>query len=184
MRPKLILSVSLLACVPGVATAESAVPRLKPTVVFEGRSTISAHPYFRRIENRKETSAQITVPSDATTAITMEDRLPIAPTLLQVGTPEIKVIDGLVTPLFVMGMDDLSLTWFRDAAPGLANIGARGIVIEAASKSAWLDLKASAAAAGIDLLLMEGDSLAQGYNISTYPMVFVSPEVAGQGADE
>lgn len=173
-----------LLFIPGVTRAESPLPRQKPTVVFEGPSTISAKPYYQRIEARKGSTHQISAPKESMVMATIEDRLPIRPTHMRVGTPDMKVVEGLVTPLFVMGMDDVSLRWFKAAAPGLESLGARGIVIEASSKSDWSGLKESAAAVGIDLMLMEGDSLAQGYGVRTYPIVFVGTDMAGQGVHE
>ncbi|PLW67778.1 DUF2859 domain-containing protein [Pseudohalioglobus lutimaris] len=173
-----------LLFIPGVTHADSPLPRHQPTVVFDGRSTISAKPYYQRIEAGKGSTHQISAPKESMVIASIEDRLPITPTHIQVGTPDMKVVDGLVTPLFVMGMDDVSLRWFKEAAPGLESLGARGIVIEASNKSDWIDLKDSAAAAGIDLMLMEGDSLAQGYGVRFYPVVLVGPDVAGQGVHE
>jgi hypothetical protein len=83
-----------------------------------------------------------------------------------------------------MGMDEVSLTWFSEAAQGLVDIGARGIVVQAPSTSTWLDLQGKAREAGIDLMLLEGDSLAQGYGITTYPVVLVDPVLAGEAAHE
>lgn len=183
MRLSAVLCLCVIHGLSSGAKADAHVPRHRPTVIYEGRSTIPAQPFYQRIENRRGESAQ-TLPPPGAAAIALEDRLPFQPTLLRVGKPDIKEIKGLVTPLFVMGMDDVSLNWFYVAAPGLVGLGARGIVVQAPSKSAWLELKERAGAAGIDLMLMEGDSFARGYRIRTYPMVFVGSELAGQGAHE
>ena len=184
MRPNALLCVCMLSHVPAVVTAQSSFTRLETTIVYEGRSTISALPYFGRIENRQHKTRRVAAPPTSMSVLAMEDRLPIASTEMVVSAPETKVFDGLVTPLFVMGMDALSLKWFYEKAAVLATLGARGLVVEAASKSDWLYLKDKAEVVGIDLLLMEGDSLAQGYGIRTYPLLLVGPELAGKGADE
>jgi integrating conjugative element protein (TIGR03765 family) len=83
-----------------------------------------------------------------------------------------------------MGMDPQSLTWFQQAADGLVEIGARGIVVQASNQSDWLDLQHKARQAGIDLMLLEGDALAQGYGITTYPVILIDPKTAEEGDHE
>ena len=100
------------------------------------------------------------------------------------GQPALQTVPGLVTPLFVMGMDAVSLTWFARAAQGLADIGARGLVVQADQLAPWKALQTQARDIGIDLMLLEGDSLAQGYGLTTYPTVLVSPALAQAGFRE
>jgi len=83
-----------------------------------------------------------------------------------------------------MGMDEVSLNWFSRAAQGLAEIGARGLVVQANQLANWKELQNRARDIGIDLMLLDGDSLAQGYGIRTYPMVLMSPALAGKGSHE
>jgi len=164
------------------AQAEPLIAPKQPIVVYEGKSTVSTWPYFQRIQPDTQ-SSNLTVP-DGTQNLSLQDCLPLQTKRLSVGQPQMKTVPGITTPLFVMGMDPQSLTWFQQAADGLVDIGARGIVVQANNKSDWLDLQHKARQAGIDLMLLEGDSLAQGYGITTYPVVLINPKTAGEGANE
>lgn len=179
-----LLPLSFLLVLAPVVSAEALLTQKRPTVVYEGRSAIPAQPYYQRLRSQKSTTARKVTPPAGASVQALEDRLPLQPATLRTGTPALKTVNGLVRPLFIMGMDDVSLSWFQAAARGLAGIGAKGIVVQAPDKTAWLDLKERARAAGIDLILLEGDSIAEGYGINSYPVVFVGPELAGQGAHE
>jgi integrating conjugative element protein (TIGR03765 family) len=179
-----LLTLSLLLVFAPVVLAEALLTQKRPTVVYEGRSTIPAQPYYQRLRNQQPASARRLTPPAGASVQALEDRLPLQPDTLRIGTPALKTVNGLVRPLFIMGMDDVSLNWFQAAAEGLVAIGAKGIVVQATDKIAWLDLKERARATGIDLILLEGDSIAEGYGVDSYPVVFVGPELAGQGAHE
>ena len=166
----------------GTAHAEQLIAPKQPTIVYEGPSTIPTWPYFQRIQTDTQ-SSNLTMP-EGTQNLSLESRLPLQTTRLSVGQPQMKTVPGLITPLFVMGMDPISLAWFQQAADGLVELGARGIVVQAANKSDWLDLQVRAQEAGIDLMLLEGDALAQGYGITTYPVVLIDPNRAGEGVHE
>ena len=182
MRPSVLFLLVLF--VAGAATqAGPLIVRHEPIVVYEGRSTMPAQTFYKRLQRKAAGSGTIETPDDAGVRL-LEDSLPLSPTQLRVGRPELTSVPGLVTPLFVMGMDEVSLNWFSRAAEGLADLGARGLVVQADNRTAWQALKARAQDVGIDLMLLAGDSLAEGYGIDTYPMVLMSPALAGQGTDE
>ena len=184
MRHNAILSLWGLLVFIGTSQADTVIGQQQPTVVYEGSSTISAGPYYQRLSaGRSRSGSDVSIP-EGMGNLALEDRLPLPTGSLRVGQPQMKAVPGLITPLFIMGMDEVSLTWFRQAADGLVDIGARGIVVQASSKSAWLDLQGRAQAAGIDLILLQGDAIARGYGINTYPTVLMGPAPAGEGADE
>jgi len=166
----------------GTAHAELLIAPRQPTVVYEGPSTIPTWPYFQRLQPDTQ-SSNLTMP-EGTQNLSLEDRLPLQTKRLSVGRPQMKTAPGITTPLFVMGMDPISLAWFQQAAGGLIELGARGIVVQANNQSDWLDLQNKARQAGIDLMLLEGDALAQGYGITTYPVVLIDPKTAGEGDHE
>jgi integrating conjugative element protein (TIGR03765 family) len=178
-----VLYCLLLPLVSVFAQADALTVRRAPTVVYEGRSTISAKTYYQRLERGAASSSVITAPEHAGVK-PLEERLPLIPTRLSVGQPSMQTQDGQIIPVFIMGMDTVSLTWFNEAADGLADIGARGVVVQADRLAHWHQLKQYAADHGIDLMLLEGESLADGYGISTYPVVIVSPQLAKQGGHE
>lgn len=166
------------------AQANTLIVQQQPTVVYTGPRTVSAQPYYNRIKTTGQSGPVLeSVPAGAGAgagALALEERLPLSSTQLMVGQPAIKTVPGLTTPLFVMGMDEVSLNWFSRAAQGLADIGARGLVVQANHVASWRELQRRARDIGIDVMLLDGDSLAQGYGIRTYPMVLMSPELAGR----
>lgn len=181
MRHNVLLSIYGLLLI-GTAQAEPLIAPNQPTVVYEGMSVIPTWPYFQRLQPDTRSNS-IAVP-EGTQNLSLQDRLPLQTHALSVGQPQMKTIPGLITPLFIMGMDQTSLTWFQQAAGGLVELGARGIVVQADYLSDWLELKNGSRDAGIDLMLLEGDSLAQGYGITTYPVVLLDPALAREGDHE
>lgn len=180
MRPSGLL---FLCAISTVAPANELVIRGKPIVVYDNNSTITAWPFFKRIEGKSSAKQALDIPAGAAIK-PMTERLPLTPGRLRVGKPAIRMQAGQVVPLFIMGMDPVSLQWFDQAAEELAQMGARGVVVQATIARDWQALQRQAQNRGIDLILLPGDALAEGYRIDTYPMVIVSPEAAGQGADE
>lgn len=184
MRRSFHRTLALLITFSTAAQAESLLVQREPTIVYEGRSTISAQPYYQRLKRKDATGSSMVAVPDGAGVLPLEERLPLSPSQLLVGRPDMQTVPDLVTPLFVMGMDEASLTWFSRAAGGLADIGARGVVVQANRLDHWRELQQQARTIGIDLMLMEGDSLAQGYGIRTYPVVLMSPELAQKGMHE
>ena len=164
--------------------ADSLFMQQQPTVVSVGPDTLSAHPYYQRLETKATSEPAVASAPAGVGVLALEQRLPLLPTQLRVGQPALQIVPGLVMPIFVMGMDAVSLSWFSRAAEGLADIGARGLVVQADQLAPWRALQARARDSGIDLSLMDGDSLAQGYALRTYPMVLMSPELAQRGMHE
>lgn len=184
MRPSISGLFTAVLFLSAGAQANTLVVQQQPTVVYTGPRTVSAQPYYNRIKTTGESGPVLeSVPAGAG-ALALEERLPLSSTQLVVGRPAIKTVPGLTTPLFVMGMDEISLNWFSRAAQGLADIGARGIVVQVNHLAAWREFQHRARDIGIDLMLLSGDSLAQGYGIHTYPTVLMSPALAGERSVE
>ena len=177
-------SVCLLVLTLSVLTqAQDLVIQRQPTVVYEGLSTVVATRYYKRMERQDTELSTVEAPAGAGVT-SVDQQLPLSTPALKVGRPTMQVQEGQVVPLFVMGMDSVSLNWFSEAAPGLAEIGARGVVVQAERRSDWLTLQQQAKRLGIDLMLLSGASLAAGYDIDTYPIVIVSPALAEEGVGE
>ena len=185
MQPSVVRYLPLLLMLSVEGQADTLVVQQQPIIVYEGSSTLSAQPYYQRLKTKQAESGPAlgSAPGGAG-LLALEARLPLSPTQLTVGQPALQTVPGLVTPLFVMGMDAVSLTWFARAAQGLADIGARGLVVQADQLAPWKALQTQARDIGIDLMLLEGDSLAQGYGLTTYPTVLVSPALAQAGFRE
>lgn len=175
VRGFLIIATSMAAVVT-VQSTELRVQR-QPIVVHDGPSTVMAQRYYRRLQGRSQVQEPVVTPSGAG-VVALQERLPLKPQQLRVGSPDLRVQEGLVTPLFLMGMDRVSLAWFDRAAQGLSDVGARGVVVEASDTNDWRSLQQHASDLGIPLMLLDGDAMAEGYQVSTYPVVFVSPALA------
>lgn len=178
------LSVSLLwlALSAGTQAQQQAlVSQRQPVVVYDGQSTLVASPFYQRMARGDAPSSRVNA-RHAAGVRPLIQQLPLSTAALRVGLPTVKRQAGQVVPLFVMGMDRVSLRWFEEAAPGLARLGARGVVVQAERRHDWQALQQRARQLGIELMLLPGDSLAAGYQLETYPVVIVSPAQAG--ADE
>lgn len=180
MQRSAVFSVLLIGT---IVQADDLIVRRQPSVVYEGHSTVTAQTYYQRLESRSTSNESGNAPPVAG-IIALEQQLPITPKLLRVGKPAMRVQEGQVIPLFIMGMDQVSLDWFSRSANGLAQIGARGVVVQASRLGDWRALHKQAQNLGIDLMLLAGDSLAEGYQIDTYPVVIVSPELVQAGRRE
>lgn len=159
----------------GFVQADALTVRHRPLVVHDGESTISAQRYYRHLTSEAASNSPVAVPAGAG-RLSPEARLPLIPGQLAVGQPTLHTLEGQLTPLFIMGMDAVSLTWFERAAGELVELGARGVVVQADQLAAWRRLQQQAANRGIHLMLLDGDALAEGYGIRTYPVVIVSPQ--------
>ncbi|MEM8662448.1 MAG: DUF2859 domain-containing protein [Pseudomonadota bacterium] len=160
--------------------AQQAIPRQLPTVVQDRAGAVSAEPYFKTLHWRA--TGGIATAAEPTTMFTLEDKLPLTPTVLRQAQPYAHPVDHLARPVFVLGMDEHSIEWFMRVARGLAEYNAIGLVVQADNLRAWESFRDEAAAIGIELQLMEDAVIASGYGIATYPVVMASPELVGEGA--
>ncbi|MEM9257723.1 MAG: DUF2859 domain-containing protein [Pseudomonadota bacterium] len=177
---KVIGSVLLWMLVFIEAQAQQAIPRQTPTVVQDKPGAISAAPYFQTLNSRATGGIATTV--EPTTVFTLEDKLPLTPTVLRLAKPYAHPVDQLARPVFVLGMDSDSIEWFMRVAQGLAEHNAIGLVVQADGLTQWEMFRDEAAGIGIELQLMEDAVIASGYGIATYPVVMASPALLGEGA--
>jgi len=94
-----------------------------------------------------------------------------------VAKPSVKRIEGLAVPVFVMGLDRASLEWFERSAASLVKLGAQGVVVQAAHQDQWQAFKEEARAKGITVRIIRDSAIAEGYGVSTYPIVLADPVV-------
>lgn len=149
-------------------------PRIEPDVVYQGGDSIPTQPYISRVLQGRGRAPlkDLPVPEGVSP---LEEALPLVPSPLTPGAPQYAIREGLIRPLFIMGMDLQSLNWLVGASLTLAELGAQGLVVEASNRQDWLALQAAASEAGIALSLFRADSLAELYGVTTYPVVFLSP---------
>jgi len=165
-----IFSLSLLAVAQPIKTPA-------PNVVYDSGKTVDATRYYaRRLRSSETPKNGITLPpapARPERQLNLADNLPLLSDQLEPGQLEVREVDGLYTPFFVIGMDRQSLGWFDEAADTLAAMNATGFVVQAANRADWFELKAHAQEHGIKVALLNGNGLAQMYGFNTYPAVFV-----------
>jgi integrating conjugative element protein (TIGR03765 family) len=149
-------------------------PRIAPDVVYRGAESIPTQPYIARVLQGRDGASVPELPMSEGVR-PLEDALPLAPSPLVPGAPHYVLREGMIRPLFIMGMDPQSLDWLVGASLALAALGAQGLVVEASDRQDWLALQAAASEAGIPLSLFRADSLADLYAVTTYPVLVLSP---------
>lgn len=168
-----VFSISLLA---------SAQPMKSPAlnVVYDSGKTVDAARYYAgRLRSSETPGTPLSAPpapAKPQGSLNPADHLPLRTDDLVPGQLEVREVEGLYTPFFVLGMDAQSLGWFEEAADTLAAMNALGFVVEASNRQDWLALKAHAQEHGVQLSLLDGTGLASMYGFATYPTVFVAKE--------
>jgi len=146
-------------------------------VVYKGSDTISSAPFYSGIKEKTDTSAlQQRKRQQNGNPYTLRNRLPIRSELLKPGEPRI-VEQEHQQPVFVIGGDKLSRDWFTKEAPQLARIRAVGVVIALESESEWSQIQRVARHYGLIVHTVNGDAIAEAYQIDTYPTVVVGEGV-------
>ncbi|WP_223509122.1 integrating conjugative element protein [Pseudomonas sp. BF-RE-29] len=99
--------------------------------------------------------------------------LPVRSSLLSPGpiAPRTLNMPGL-HPFFLVGGDPQSLTWLRQRAAGLREMGAAGLAVEVADNEALLQIRA--AAPGLTILPVNGNEIATRLQIEHYPILITA----------
>lgn len=99
--------------------------------------------------------------------------LPVRSVQLSPGpiTPRTLNMPGL-QPFFLVGGDPQSLTWLRQHAVGLREMGAAGLAVEVADTEALLRIRA--AAPGLTILPVNGNEIALRLQIEHYPVLITA----------
>jgi len=162
-----------------------AMERQALEIIYTGPDTESAAPFFAEIEIKNqemgravERSKSLMARQTRTVSRPMrvtgaEGFFPIQTTLLKLAKPQIKRVRKLDKPIFVIGMDRVSLTWLKGNMAAIQEIKAMGVVIEAKDFRRFSMLQSQAAKLGVEITAISGDALAQGYGISTYPTLLI-----------
>lgn len=150
-------------------------------VVHDAGNTVPSAPYLAKITDavaKKESAlaeARVRLSKMETDrAIAERDLFPIT-TQMTVASPQRKHVLGLTAPLFVIGMDSVSLRWLEQEFARLKARGALGIVVEAPDFDQFQALRARLLAEGVWLDVGKGDAIARGYQIDTYPYELDTP---------
>lgn len=81
----------------------------------------------------------------------------------------------IVTPIFIVGVDDVSVEWLRVNEPFLLKIGAKGIVTNVSTANAFSRLKNIFPA--FAFFAVPVDEIAKEYQITHYPVLIDKKEV-------
>lgn len=150
------------------------VAQAKPTVARDLAGDVT-QPYFQAtglpINNRVQ--AERGVRADLSTFADEAWTLPVSSSQLSPGpvTPRSLKMPGL-QPFFLVGGDPLSLTWLRQRATELQEMGAAGLAVEVTDTEALARIRA--AAPGITILPVNGNDIATRLQIEHYPVLITA----------
>ncbi|MGF6331132.1 integrating conjugative element protein (TIGR03765 family) [Pseudomonas sp. BS3782 TE3695] len=150
------------------------VAQAKPTVVRDPAGNVT-QPYFQAtdlpINNRVQ--ADRAVHADLSTFADEAWILPVRSSHLSPGQITSRALNmpGL-RPFFLVGEDPQSLTWLRQRAAELQEMGAAGLAIEVADNEALARIRA--AAPGITILPVNGNDIATRLQIEHYPVLITA----------
>ncbi len=149
-------------------------------VIYQGQNTVSTQPYYSALKQKKQPKNQ-EGPARLRTgqALTLEGRLPIESKRLTPAEPSVVDVERLVTPVFVMGSDVQSIHWLQQNGEVLAALGAMGIVAELRDMSAWREIQALGEHYGLRLNVLNGDAIAEAFNIEHYPVLIQEAQRGG-----
>ena len=124
--------------------------------------------------------AQPTPPTPAlprATAVTTADMLPVVSPSLTPGLVKSRAIRlvGLISPLFLVGDDPLSLEWLARHQPRLQRLGAIGWAVNIADREGLERLRQ--AAGGLAVLPIPGDDLASRLPLQHYPALITASRI-------
>ncbi len=129
-------------------------------------------PYFHVTSTEMKTRAQPgqAMHADLSTVTDEAWMLPVRSSQLSPGpiTPRTLNMPGL-HPFFLVGGDPQSLTWLRQRAAGLRNMGAAGLAVEVADTQSLTRIRA--AAPGLTILPVSGNEIALRLQIEHYPVL-------------
>ena len=171
----------LLAALAGAAVHAQEAPA--PTVVlYDAGNTIPVAPYLRHIavaehkRNQALASAQAQMAEASTGSVepvSLAAFFPIRSERLQPGPPTRRRVAQLPIPIFVIGMDSVSLQWFEASINELRALGAQGVVVQAENFAEYDALRRQALSRGVVLDVTPGDAIAEGFDIKSYPTLLV-----------
>lgn len=111
------------------------------------------------------------------TAVTTADMLPVVSPSLTPGLVKSRAIRlvGLISPLFLVGDDPLSLEWLARHQPRLQRLGAIGWAVNIADREGLERLRQ--AAGGLAVLPIPGDDLASRLPLQHYPALITASRI-------
>lgn len=144
-------------------------------IVVEDKGGVSTQPYFEELgllaEQADNNIQRIEQP--LIEPITDSDMLPVRSERLTPDTVTARAIQApRLTPIFLIGEDDLSKRWLRYRYEALQEIHAIGLVVNVETVQGLAELRALVP--GLRLYPVSGDDIAERLNIHHYP-VLITP---------
>lgn len=170
MKFKTILSHSVFVMILGLP-APSLATELIVVADLGGESTAA---YFASISSQHPQSEPVTpeegIPSLPTAPLKVTVMLPVSTPELTPGNVDAKTLHlpGM-TPIFLIGDDELSRKWLQLRLSSLVQLNALGLVVNVSSESGLDAL--SKLAGGLKLLPVSGSDLAKRLGLSHYPVL-------------
>ncbi len=180
-----VTPILMLASLTLVPLSGESYERQRLTTIFTGKDTESARPFYEDIEVKNEQmKSAVERARDLTfnpkalayrpkRDLSTQAFFPVRTEAMRPAAPQVKQVDRLAQPIFVIGMDRLSLQWLRRNLAALQEIKAIGLVVEASDYQRFALLQKRASKLGIELNINSGEALAAGYDITTYPTLLI-----------
>lgn len=167
------VAILILSSMSGFSTAQETKPLKIPSeslIVVEDLGGKSALPYFEAI-NADPQGSDIKDIKPIQRPITEADMLPVKSEKLSPGKVEGRPINaaGLVTPIFLIGADDLSFAWLKQRKDRLKELGAVGLAVNVPDMQALQALRN--AAPDLTITPAAGDDFHAHLGVTHYPVL-------------
>ena len=152
----------------GGAAAEELV------VVHDAGGTVDAGPYVLRAEVTERQSSE----ARRVAEWVFDEGVGQAPAAFPVdggamrwAAPRAGCRESVTREMFVVGSDERSLRWLREAGDGLRKRGALGVVVDAPTRKSFEKVANAAARYGLEVEAVSGQVVAEGFDVTTYPFL-------------
>lgn len=149
----------------------------KQLTVIADHSSSSALKYYQSLNVQNNLRPVKKIPALNIKPITEAAMLPIVSDRLTPGKVEPRVINanGLIRPFFMIGDDDLSISWLKERVVALEKLQAVGLVVNVKTNSNLNQLKKLAP--NLMILPVSGDDIADRLALSHYPVLITATAI-------
>lgn len=177
MRRKIALACAIAFAAPMLCTVSVSAQQRSTLIVVEDHGGVSALPYYEALSPPPRQDQQLQPPVMPPVAPSRSwseaDMLPVKSGRLSPGNVQRRVIQAPgLTPMFLIGDDDLSRTWLKERGSALRDRNAIGLVVNVETAQALADLRKLAD--GLTLSPASGDDLATRLGLSHYPVLITA----------
>lgn len=174
---------SLLRCSACLLVSLAIFPATAGLTVIADLGGEPTAPYFESLavpeDNSLSPTSEVPQPPASTLSsrpMTPEDMLPVRSQALTPGAVIARTVSlpGM-TPLFLIGDDELSHRWLEARLSVLQQLGATGLAVNVESVAAWHALQARTP--GLTLSPVSGDDLARRLGLAHYPVLITAERI-------